>query len=122
MPGAGGTVRVAKLVGTAKAKELILMGGTITGDEAKEIGLVNTVTPKGEGLLLAMKWARKISKGAPIATKVAKRTIDAAAKESDVLKGIEIESENWASLFKTEDQKEGMRAFVDKRKPNYIGK
>lgn len=122
MPGAGGTVRAAKLIGIAKAKEMIYLGGTISGKEAKDIGLVNSTAAKGEGLLIAMKWALKIAKAAPIAMKTAKQTINAAYNESIIAKGIEIEGKNWAGLFNTQDQKEGMRAFLEKRKPNYQGK
>lgn len=122
MPGAGGTVRTTKLAGIAKAKELILMGGTISAQKAEMMGLVNLIAEDGSVFAVAMKWAQKITKMAPIALKTAKRTINEAAHCLNVLDGIEIEAQNWAALFNTEDQKEGMRAFLEKRKPIYSGK
>ncbi|MGN0734509.1 MAG: enoyl-CoA hydratase/isomerase family protein [Anaerovoracaceae bacterium] len=122
MPGAGGTVRAARLIGAAKAKELILMGGTISACQAEEIGLVNMTVSRDELLSTALKWADKIAQKGAIAVRTAKMTINAAAAECCVTDGIDIESRNWAALFNTEDQKEGMRAFLEKRKPVYKGK
>ena len=119
MPGAGGTVRLPRLIGEAKAKEMIMLGGPIKADEALRVGLVSKVVPKEELFDEAMKLAEKLSQRPKLALKAAKESINngridknAVAKEADI----------WSSLFATQDQKEGMRAFVDKRKPQYIGK
>lgn len=121
MPGAGGTVRAARLIGISKAKELIFMGSNISAQQALAIGLINAAVPQDEVKRTALKWAEKIAQKGTVAMRTAKRTIDAAA-EANVLDGVEIEASNWASLFNTEDQKEGMRAFLEKRKPVYKGK
>lgn len=121
-PGAGGTIRAPKLIGIAKAKELILMGGTIDANEAEKIGLVNKVAKSEEIMEVAMKWASKLSQKAQIALKLAKETINEGFKSQDIKAGIALEGENWATLFNTEDQKEGMKAFLEKRKPEYTGK
>lgn len=122
MPGAGGTARAARLTGPAKAMELILLGTIIGAEEALRIGLINQLSESDSVLDLALKWAGKLAKGAPIALKTAKETIRKGLLEADVQRAIEIESVNWAKLFNTEDQKEGMRAFIEKRKPAYQGK
>ena len=121
MPGAGGTVRAARLIGISRAKELIFMGSNISAQQALAIGLINAAVPQDEVKSTALKWAERIAQKGTVAVRTAKRTIDAAA-ETNVLNGVEIEASNWASLFNTEDQKEGMRAFLEKRKPVYKGK
>jgi len=70
----------------------------------------------------AMEWAAKLCKKAPLALSVAKETIKGGLAESELKEALKIEDENWAELFDTEDQKEGMRAFIEKRKPVYQGK
>ena len=122
MPGAGGTVRTPKLIGLARAKEMILLGGTITAKKAGDIGLVNAVLPQEDVMELSMKWAKKIKNLSAIALKTAKKTIDDAYREPDILKGVELEMDNWCDMFKTEDQKEGMRAFLAKRKAEFKGR
>lgn len=122
MPGAGGTIRTPRLIGEAKALELVLFGTIISAGEALNIGLINKVSEPDHLLDDAMKWAGKICKGAPIALKTAKRTIRAGMEEKDIKKAIATEAENWAKLFTTEDQKEGMSAFIEKRKPAYKGR
>ncbi len=122
MPGAGGTVRAPRLIGQAKALELILFGRIVSADEAASIGLVNKVSEPNSLLDDAMEWADKICKGAPIALKTAKKTIKAGLGEKDTKSGTAIEAENWARLFTTEDQKEGMAAFIEKRKPVFRGR
>ncbi|MGI6720699.1 MAG: enoyl-CoA hydratase/isomerase family protein [Anaerovoracaceae bacterium] len=122
MPGAGGTARAARLTGPAKAMELILLGTIIGAEEAHKIGLVNQVSESGGLLELALKWAGRLAKGAPVALRTAKQTVRQGLLEADVKRAIEIEGDNWAALFNTEDQKEGMKAFIEKRKPAYQGK
>ena len=87
-----------------------------------KIDLVNKVSEPENLLNDAMKWAEKIRKGAPIALRTAKATIKAGLKEKETKTAIAMEAENWARLFRTEDQKEGMKAFIEKRKPIYKGK
>lgn len=121
MPGAGGTVRAPKLIGVSAAKDLIFTGNTINAERALLLGLVNYVVSKDSLYDEALTYAKKLAEKAPIALKTAKETIDRGTAISTE-KGIELECNNWASLFNTEDQKEGMRAFLKKQKPNYKGK
>lgn len=122
MPGAGGTIRLPRLIGTARAKELILTGRTITAQEALNMGLINQVTEKEHVWTEAMKLAERLVKKAPIAIVSAKKTIDAGMEEPCITKAIDMEAINWAKLFNTQDQKEGMTAFIEKREPEYTGK
>lgn len=119
MPGAGGTVRLPRLIGEAKAKEMIMLGGQMKADEALRVGLVSKVVPKEELFGEAMKLAEKLASRPKLALKAAKESINYGKAQAAA---IEHEAIVWSSLFATQDQKEGMRAFVDKRKPQYIGK
>ena len=119
MPGAGGTVRLPRLIGEAKAKEMIMLGSPIKADEALRVGLVSKVVPKEELFDEAMKLAEKLSQRPKLALKAAKESINNGRIDKDA---VEKEADIWSGLFATQDQKEGMRAFVDKRKPQYIGK
>jgi enoyl-CoA hydratase/carnithine racemase len=122
MPGAGGTIRTPRMISPAKAKELIFLGESIKAVKAQEMGLVNIVAEKEEVFPLAMKWAKKLSKLPTIALAAAKKSIDQGLEEQDISKAIAMESIRWAKLFNTDDQKEGMMAFLEKRKPVYKGK
>lgn len=122
MPGAGGTIRGPRLLGGCRAKELILLGEIIEATRAEQMGLVNKVVEPEELMDKAMEWAKKLSEKAPIALRVAKATIDAGLDNSKCSDAMEIEGKNWAELFSTEDQKEGMSAFIEKRVPVYQGK
>ena len=122
MPGAGGTIRVPRIIGEARAKELIFTGDVITAEKALSMGLVNRVSDDEHVFDEAMKLAKKLAKRAPIAMAMAKKTIKAGQEEQSHTKGIEIEADNWAKLFTTQDQKEGMRAFLEKRKPDFQNK
>lgn len=121
MPGAGGTIVSPRLIGEARAKELILTGRTLSAEEAERIGLVNRCVEDKDLYSEAMKLAKKLAAKAPIAVKTAKWSI-AAGLAVNVDEGLETELDLWSSLFNTEDQKEGMRAFIEKRKPEYKGK
>jgi enoyl-CoA hydratase len=118
-PGAGGTQRLPRLIGSAWAKELIYTGAVINAAKAAEYGLVNMITenPLEEALKLAGKLAAK----APVALKLAKQCINLAS-DVDQKTGIEFEAATWSSTFATEDQREGMKAFVEKRKAVFTGK
>jgi len=122
MPGAGGTVRGPRTIGAARAKELIFLGEMIEAEQAEHIGLVNKVVDPETLMDSAMEWAKKLCKKSPISLKVAKATIQAGLDENELDKAIKTEEKNWAELFGTEDQKEGMRAFIEKRAPVYLGK
>lgn len=122
MPGAGGTVIAPKLLGEAKAMEMIMLGTIIGGEEAYRIGLINKVVEPGQAYAEAYRWAEKIAESAPIAMKAVKETIRRTMEKVNYEEAIAIERTNWSNLFLTEDQEEGMQAFVEKRKPCYTGK
>jgi len=115
IPGHAGTQRLARLVGLGKAKELIFTGDTVAADEAKEIGLVNKVVPPEELLEESKNLAKRIASVGRTAVKLAKHTIN----KSFVDFGSAYESETFAICFSTAEAKEGMRAFLEKRKPNW---
>lgn len=117
MPGGGGTARAPRLVGAAKAMELIFTGSIISAPEALRIGLVNQTAPDGEVLPQAQKLAGRISSFGRAALETAKQTILEGSRQPSVLSAAAVEYRNWPSLFATQDQKEGMHAFLEKRKP-----
>jgi enoyl-CoA hydratase len=121
IPGGGGTQRLPRAVGKYKAMEMILTGGTISAEEAKALGLVNRVVPPGKYLEEATKLALEIAAKAPIAVRSAKEAI-AASQELGLSSGLELGRALFYDLFGTEDKKEGMNAFLEKRKPNFVGK
>lgn len=121
-PGAGGTIRLPRLVGTTKSKELILLGERFDSQAAQEMGLVNKVTKPGEALTVAHKWAKKFERLSAIAVQSAKCVIEEGTRENNIEKAIRMESDSWSKLFNTEDQKEGMRAFLEKREPVFKDK
>ena len=120
-PGFGGTQRLTRVVGRGQAKELIYTGGMIGADEAKAIGLVNKVVPQEELMPTVLKLAGKIAKNAPVAVQLSKAAINRGIN-CDVVTGIAYEAEVFGLCFSTNDQKEGMAAFVEKRKPTFEGK
>jgi enoyl-CoA hydratase len=120
-PGFGGTNRLQRLVGIAKAKELIFTADVIGAEEALSIGLVNKVVKAEDLMNEAMRMANKIVQNAQPAVRYSKVAINRSA-EVDIETGMEIEKNLFGLCFATEDQKEGMRAFVEKRKPQFKGK
>ncbi|CAN5599077.1 short-chain-enoyl-CoA hydratase [soil metagenome] len=120
LPGMGGTQRLPRLVGPALAKELIFSARRIDAAEAKEIGLVNRVVAQGEALNAARELAAKISANGPVAVRHAKAAANKAF-DVDLISGLEYEADQFALLFATEDAREGMGAFVEKRKPQFKG-
>lgn len=114
-PGFGGTQRLARLVGAGKAKEMIYTAFNIKSDEAFRIGLVNAVYPQAELMEAAKKMAAKISKNAPIAVRACKKAINDGL-DADMDQAIVIEEKLFGSCFETEDQKDGMTAFLNKTK------
>ncbi len=120
-PGFGGTQRLTRVVGRGQAKELIYTGGMIGAEDAKAIGLVNKVVPQEELMPAVLKLAGKIAKNAPVAVQLSKAAINRGIN-CDVVTGIAYEAEVFGLCFSTNDQKEGMAAFVEKRKPTFEGK
>jgi enoyl-CoA hydratase len=120
-PGGGGTQRLPRRVGLAKAKELILGGGMIVADEALRMGLINRVYPAAKLLAKTKEFAAHLARLAPIALREAKKAVN-RGYESPLEAGLDLELELCASLFETEDKKEGMAAFLEKRKPSFKGK
>jgi enoyl-CoA hydratase/3-hydroxyacyl-CoA dehydrogenase len=114
IPGFGGTQRLPRLVGTARALELNLTGDPISAAEAFEIGLVTRVVPDHELHDVALAWARKLAGQAPLAVQAIKRT---TAGDADLDEGIEAEKAAFAEIFATADAREGIGAFLGKRKP-----
>jgi enoyl-CoA hydratase len=121
IPGFSGTVRLARLVGMGMAKQLIYTGKVIRANEALQIGLVNEVVPQAELMNRAFELANQIAVNAPLAVKAAKLAIN-AEWDMDADEAIMNESVLFGRCFSTEDQKEGMAAFLEKRKPTYKGK
>lgn len=116
MPGAGGTVRLPRLVGYSKAFEMICMGEQVRAEQALALGLVNRVV-EDDALEAEVKAvANKLAAMPLVAMQTAKKSMRAELECSTVEEATELEVKNWASLFATEDQKEGMRAFLNKEK------
>lgn len=121
IPGAGGTQRLPRLVGEARAKELILLGKRISASHALAIGLVNRVSRPGVGVLDdVLEWIRPIIEGAPIAQRAALSAIDDAAK-LDREAGLARETELYEKCLTSSDRAEALTAFAEKRKPSFKG-
>jgi enoyl-CoA hydratase/carnithine racemase len=112
IPGAGATQRLPRLIGPARAKELIFTGRFVSADEALTLGLANQVVPAGEVYPAALAWARGFRAGPALALAAAKRAVDAAADLS-IAAGLELESELFSGLFDTADKDIGMTSFVE---------
>jgi len=121
MPGAGGTQRLPRVVGSGVARELVFTGRVIGAKEAKEIGLVDRVVGEGEALEAAKEMAGRIAANAPVAVRNAKTAMN-VARSTDLASGIEHEGDLFALLFATEDAREGMAAFSERRKPEFKGR
>jgi enoyl-CoA hydratase/carnithine racemase len=119
-PGAGGTQRLPRAVGVARAKELALTGRIIDAHEAERIGLVTRVVPAGQAVQAATDIANEIAQRGPLAVREVKRLIDLAA-ETDLDAGLAAEIDASERVFNSADMLEGMRAFIEKRPPSYKG-
>lgn len=120
IPGAGGTQRLTRLVGKHKAMEMILTGETINAKEAKALSLVNKVVPVEIYLQEARAMAQIIAAKPPLAVRLAKEAV-LKSFESTLSEGLQYERKNFYILFSSSDQKEGMRAFLEKREPSFKG-
>lgn len=120
-PGFAGTQRLPRLVGVAKAKELIFTGNMVKAMEAEKIGLVNKVVPQEELMDEALKMAKKIASNGQIAVKYSKAAINRGIN-CDLDTAVEIEKDLFGLCFATEDQEEGMSAFLEKRTPEFVNK
>ncbi|KAG0902131.1 hypothetical protein G6F34_002316 [Rhizopus arrhizus] len=120
IPGAGGTQRLPRLIGVAKAKELIFTGEILDANKAKEYGIVNH-SANDSAYEKSLELAKSILPQGPIAIRMAKLAIDRGA-HLDMDSGLEIEQSYYAQVIPTEDRLEGLKAFKEKRKPMYKGK
>lgn len=120
-PGAGGTQRLTKAIGKARTMEMVLTGKFISAKEALDYGLINRVVPVELYLEEALKLAQEIAEMSPIATQLAKESVNRSF-ETHLDEGLTLERKNFYLAFSSEDQKEGMKAFIEKRKPSYKGK
>jgi len=121
MPGAGGTQRLTRAVGKYKAMEMVLTGRMLTAEEAMRWGLVVKVVPVEAYLQEAKTLAREIASKPPVAVRLAKEAV-LKAFDTTIEGGLEFERKNFYLLFASDDQKEGMKAFAEKRKPDWKGK
>ncbi|GAA2508349.1 enoyl-CoA hydratase/isomerase family protein [Winogradskya humida] len=121
IPGAGGTQRLARLVGPARAKDLIFSGRMVDAEEALRIGLADRVVPAAEVYAAAVELVRPYLTGPALALRAAKQAIDSGLN-MDLASGLALESHLFAGLFATDDRVEGTTAFVEKRKPTFTGK
>lgn len=121
IPGGGGTQRLPRLVGRARAKELIYTGEMIDAHEAHRIGLVNKVFPPAELMAGARKFAQQVTSKGAVSLELAKKVID-GGYEADLPSGLALEAEAFGLCFGTEDKTEGVRAFLEKRQPRFKGR
>ncbi len=121
IPGAGGTQRWPRTAGKYAAMETVLTGTPITAARAKELGIVNKVVPAEMTIEVARRVARQLAEKAPLALRMAKESV-LKAFESPLAEGLVSERKSFYFLFSTEDQKEGMRAFLEKRKATFKGR
>lgn len=120
-PGGGATQKLPQIMSLTKAKELIFFGEPFDAQTALELGIINKVVPLAELKDTTMKWAKKLASKPAFSLRMAKESVN-AAWSSSLEKGLQIETHGWAMCYGTEDQKEGMTAFIEKRKPTYKGK
>jgi enoyl-CoA hydratase/carnithine racemase len=120
IPGAGGTQRLARLIGPAKAKDLVFSGRSVGSDEALRIGLADRIAPASGVYETAIELVRPYVEGPALALRAAKAAIDSGL-EMDLAAGLAWESQLFAALFATDDRREGTAAFLAKRPPRFVG-
>ncbi|TLY00265.1 MAG: enoyl-CoA hydratase/isomerase family protein [Thaumarchaeota archaeon] len=120
IPGGGGSQRLPRLIGVRKAKEMIYTGGLLSAEEALRLGLVNIVVEKERLMEEALSVCERVRSKSPMALKLAKRAINSALSMS-LQDGLAFESELYSKILSSRDAKEGLRAFLEKRQPQYIG-
>ena len=121
MPGIGGTQRLPRAVGKAKAMDMVLTARMMDAAEAERAGLVSRVAPLAELMTVAMEAAHKIASQSPLAVMMNKELVE-AAYDTTLTQGVKLERRLFHSLFAFDDQKEGMAAFIEKRKPDFKGR
>lgn len=121
MPGAGGTQRLTKLVGRTKSLEWLWTGERISADSALKYGVINRIVAPELLMEETMKFAGKLAKQPPLSLRLIKDSVNKAV-DASLYEGMQYERKNFYLLFATQDQKEGMNAFIEKRKPDYQGK
>lgn len=120
IPGAGGTQRLTRAIGKSKAMEMVLTGNQITAQEAEKMGLVSKVVEASKLVEETVKLAEKIASLSPVAVILAKEAVN-AAYETTLTEGLRFEKRSFHGTFATQDRKEGMTAFVEKRQAKFIG-
>ena len=120
LPGYAGTQRLARLIGPGKAKEMIFTGDALSAKEAYEVGLVERVVPVGESFTYVKAMAEKIARKGPLAISNAKKAVDYGL-DMNLSNGQALETELFSNLCETQDMKEGVQAFIGKRKPVFVG-
>lgn len=121
IPGAGGTQRLARLVGPGQAMRMALTGDVVDAEEALRIGLVEFLVDEGEHLERALELARRMCRWSPVALRLAKQSVRAAL-ETPLQAGLELEKELFLAAFSSDDGQEGVRAYIEKREPRYRGR
>jgi enoyl-CoA hydratase len=121
MPGAGGTQRLTRAIGKFRAMEMVLTGRFLTAQEAFDAGLVTRVVSREQFLAEALRLAREIARKPPFALQLAKEAV-LKADEASLTEGLDYERKLFYTLFATDDQKEGMKAFLEKRSPRFTGR
>jgi enoyl-CoA hydratase len=121
MPGAGGTQRLTRAIGKARAMEMVLTGSMLSAQEAYEAGLLTRVVPAALYLDEAISLAKQVAAMPPVSARLAKEAV-LKSFDTTIETGLEFERKNFYLLFATDDAKEGMQAFMEKRKPTWSGK
>lgn len=122
IPGAGGTVRLPRLIGAARAKELIFTARKFNAEAAAELGIIHHLVEPGNAMLKAFSIAEEIAKNGPLAVRAAKKAIDRGLEATTIGSALKIEKECYASILPTSDRLEGLAAFNERRKPVFQGK